>query len=236
MSEIQADYISVFTEFDLTRNEIEIYSIKALMGDCDAALRLADYYEFLTHNNECIYFWLLIGAENGSSVLQSRLAYNMLNVENIRDRKERSVYWIEKSGVEDISTFKEIWFKSFDDTCVEDKKFKDFWKNKQVPLSLLMDKIINRIKQNALLGKNNDSYKLSTYYLNNKNDKKEAIYWSRIGAQNENEKCQYEYGKYLLIKNDEYSKIRGLFWIRKAINNGSAEAEILLNEIRENED
>ena len=116
----------MFTEFYLTENEIEIYSTKAFMSDCDAALRLADYYEFLTPDKENIYFWLLIGAENGNNILQSRLAYNMLNVENIRDRKGRSTYWIEKSSIEYISTFKKMWSKCFGDTCIEGRKIDYF--------------------------------------------------------------------------------------------------------------
>ena len=179
MSKIQTDYTSVFTTFYLTENEIEIYSTKAFIGDCDAALRLADYYEFLTSDEESIYFWLLIGAENGSNVLQARLAYNMLHVETIRDRKERSLYWIEKSDIEYINTFKEMWFKRFEDNQVKGENIEYSWENKQVPLSRLPEKIINHIKQYVLLGKENDGYKLYSYYLNDKNDKEAAIYWLR---------------------------------------------------------
>ena len=37
-------------------------------------------------------------------------------------------------------------------------------------------------------------------------------------------------------KDDEYSKIRGRFWIKKAANNGNAKSKDLLKELGENED
>ena len=121
ISKVQADCTSVFTAFYLTEKEISIYKTQALMGDCEATFKLTDYYVFLTSDEESTYFWLLIGAENGCSALQIHSAYNMLFDGNIRvrDRKERSVYWIEKSGIKDMSAFKELWLKNFGDNQVK---------------------------------------------------------------------------------------------------------------------
>ena len=238
ISKVQADCTSVFTAFYLTEKEISIYKTQALMGDCEATFKLTDYYVFLTSDEESTYFWLLIGAENGCSALQIHSAYNMLFDGNIRvrDRKERSVYWIEKSGIKDMSAFKELWLKNFGDNQVKEENIEYSWENKQVPLSRLPENIINHIKHNVLLGKENNSYKLYSYYLNDKKDKEEAVYWLRIGAQNENTKCQYEYGQYLLTSDKEDDRIRGRFWIRKAAKNGYKEAEEIVKKIKENEE
>ena len=76
-------------------------------------------------------------------------------------------------------------------------------------------------------GGKKEAYHLYEYYKNYKKDENEAVYWLRIGAQNKNLDCQYEYGKYLLSKNDEYSKIRGRFWIRKALKKYDKETKTL---------
>ncbi|AGT42609.1 hypothetical protein [Treponema pedis] len=96
----------------------------------------------------------------------------------------------------------------------------------------ITDKTLQELKTLSLNGAKHAPFYLYEYYTYK--NSKSAWYWLQIGAQNGNEKCQYEYGKYLLAKGDKDSKIRGLFWIKKAVFNASKEAYQLLKQIEEN--
>jgi hypothetical protein len=69
----------------------------------------------------------------------------------------------------------------------------------------------------ALRGGKKEACFLYEYYNNYKENEKEALFWLRIGAQNDSARYQYEYGQYFLKSNKEEDRIRGRFWIRKSL-------------------
>jgi len=77
-----------------------------------------------------------------------------------------------------------------------------------------------RIKEGALRGNGKAALILSQYFNEVARDAVSAEYWYRIGAQNGNIDCQYQYGNILSRKQDIIDQERGVFWINRAMQNG----------------
>lgn len=75
----------------LNFNNIPAVQINALLGDCDAAVSLTEYFQ-KNGDRENYNYWLLISAENGDGGSQLALAKAMFNT-NSEDEKVRGQFW-----------------------------------------------------------------------------------------------------------------------------------------------
>ena len=167
--------------------------------------------------------WIEFLAEEDFAFFEWELSRKLINSEEDNNSKIRALYWIfsaEKDGENNAKIF--IKKEKLEIESPYPQLGKDIYKKEN---NKVLDYEIEVLTDYALRGGKKEAYKLYEYYWDYKHDKQEAVYWLRIGAQNKNEQCQYEYGKYLLAKANENDKIRGLFWIKKAAKNGYEEAE-----------
>ena len=218
--------ISQVKTFNLETKELIDLTKKALEGNIEAGIRVNDYYALSVFDQDEELKWVEFLAEANLSNSQYAMWY-YLNYENKGSEceKARGLYWLflaAKNGHERSQTI------------IKDEKLKlesSYPALKEYIYKKENDKIsdyeIRVLIDYALRGGKKEAYHLYEYYKNYKKDENEAVYWLRIGAQNKNLDCQYEYGKYLLSKNDEYSKIRGRFWIRKALKKYDKETKTL---------
>lgn len=221
-------------DFDLPNEELIELTKKGLAGNIEAGVRVYNYYTYVSFDRAKTEQWNEFLAESGEGVNQLNMEY-YLNDENgaSENEKIRRVCWLffaaenKKKYAQTIIKEENLKLESSYPTLSEDIYKKESNKISDYEIKVLIDY--------ALRGGKKEAYRLYKYYQDYKKDETEAAYWLRIGAQNKNLDCQYEYGKYLLCKDDEYSKIRGGFWIRKAIQNGNEEAKKLLKEIEKNE-
>ncbi len=223
-----------YGHLNFTNEDLLTLKVKGLSGDDVCAYNISAYYKFFKFdaNNESI--WSEIGAENDFDIAQNDYA-RILEASNdiITEKKIRSLYWlISASENGNYDAHYKIETENLKLESSYPRLNEDIYKKGN---NLLSDYEIKILIDYALRGGKKEAYRLYEYYQDYKKDETEASYWLRIGAQNKDSDCQYEYGKYLLGKDDEYSKIRGGFWIRKAIQNGNTEAKKLLKEIAENE-
>ena len=221
-------------DFDLPNEELIELTKKGLAGNIEAGVRVYNYYTYVSFDRAKTEQWNEFLAESGEGVNQLNMEY-YLNDENgaSENEKIRRVCWLffaaenKEKYVQTIIKEENLKLESSYPILGEDIYKKESNKISDYEIKVLIDY--------ALRGGKKEAYRLYKYYQDYKKDETEAAYWLRIGAQNRSEKCQYEYGKYLLGKDDEYSKIRGGFWIKKAANNGNEEAKKLLKEIEKNE-
>ena len=219
--------------FNLNKENISVSKLEALNGSGVYAYGISAYYAFVQIDtiNECI--WDEIAAENNDDIAQNDYA-RILEATTTKQGKIRSLYWLFKALKNgNYDAWKKIEnqhlnLESSYPALQEDIKKKKDTEISEYEIEVLIDY--------ALRGGKKEVYRLYEYYKEYKKDETEAVYWLRVGAQNKNLDCQYEYGKYLLSKDDEYSKIRGRFWIKKAANNGNDKSKDLLKELGENED
>lgn len=85
------------------------------------------------------------------------------------------------------------------------------------------------IQEKALTGDGNEALKLSLFY----NIGSKAEYWAGIAAQNGSVEGCYNYGYFLSRKNDRQSKLRALFWLKKALEGGVEEAPSLIRIVQD---
>ena len=222
---------------NLTSEEIIDLTKKALAGDWKASYRILNYYsDYEAKNFKKIGVWLELIFENEALGINYELANNLSYMKNNKKALIRSTYLYFLTG-----TF------AVDDPCIK-KIIKKKRLSLESPYPLLNEDVYEKtndkisdyeievLSDYALRGGKKEAYKLYEYYRDYKQDEQEAVYWLRTGAQNKSDKCQFEYGKYLLASEDEYKKIRGKFWIKKAANNGNTEAKKLLKELERNEE
>ncbi|QOW61622.1 sel1 repeat family protein [Treponema pedis] len=227
--------ISQIKTFNLETEELINLIKKALGGNIEAGMRVNNYYALSVFDYTEELKWIEFLAEANLPSSQYTMGY-YLNYDNkgTEYEKARSLYWIflaAKNGEEcsqNIIKDKNLKLESFYPALEENIYKKENDKISDYEIEVLIDY--------ALRGGKKEAYRLYEYYKDYKKDETEAIYWLRIGAQNMSEKCQYEYGKYLLASEDEYKKIRGKFWVKKTANNGNEAAKKLLKEIGENEE
>lgn len=210
--------------FNLNKENISLFKFEALNGSGVYAYKISAYYAFLQIDtiNECL--WDEIAAENDFDIAQNDYAC-ILEAATTKKEKIRSLYWFFKAVKNgNYDAWKKIEnqhlnLESSYPTISEDIYKKENNKISDYEITVLIDY--------ALRGGQKEAYRLYEYYQDYKKNEAEASYWLKIGAQNMSEKCQYEYGKYLLSKDDEDSKIRGRFWIKKAARNANTEAKKL---------
>ena len=219
--------------FNLNKENISVSKLEALNGSGVYAYGISAYYAFVQIDtiNECI--WDEIAAENNDDIAQNDYA-RILEATTTKQGKIRSLYWLFKALKNgNYDAWKKIENQHLNLESSYPALQEDIYKKKDTEIS---EYEIEVLIDYALRGGKKEVYRLYEYYKEYKKDETEAVYWLRVGAQNKNLDCQYEYGKYLLSKDDEYSKIRGRFWIKKAANNGNAKSKDLLKELGENED
>ena len=219
--------------FNLNKENISVFKLEALNGSGVYAYGISAYYAFVQIDtiNECI--WDEIAAENNDDIAQNDYA-RILEATTTKQGKIRSLYWLFKALKNgNYDAWKKIEKQHLNLESSYPALQEDIYKKKDTEIS---EYEIEVLIDYALRGGKKEAYRLYEYYKEYKKDEAEAVYWLRVGVQNKNLDCQYEYGKYLLSKDDEYSKIRSRFWIKKAANNGNAKSKDLLKELGENED
>ena len=241
-SEYCITLISQEKTFNLSAAELSELTKKALTGDISSGTRIWEYYSFSFFDYDLIDKWESILVENSNdNVYTWNLAYTLLfffktkhDFLKIEHNTIRGGYWCIISAENgNKSAGEEVKDRNLSPKSPYPLLDTAFYKEVNDKIS---DYEIEVLTDYALRGGKKEAYKLYEYYWDYKHDKQEAVYWLRIGAQNKNEQCQYEYGKYLLAKGNENDKIRGLFWIKKAAKNGYEEAEKIVGKLKENEE
>ena len=225
--------ISQAETFYLSPDMLEQLTKEGLAGNIDSGGSVFDYYAFSAFDLPNELNWAEILAENDSPAGMWNTAVN-LELHRLKKDKIRSLYWLFLAAKnKEEYALNEIAREHLSIESPYPLLDIAFYKEANDKLS---DYEIEVLTDYALRGGKKEAYKLYEYYWDYKHDKQEAVYWLRIGAQNKNEQCQYEYGKYLLAKGNENDKIRGLFWIKKAAKNGYEEAEKIVGKLEENEE
>ncbi len=218
--------------FNLNKVNTSLSKLEALNGSGAYAYNISAYYAFLQIDtiNECL--WGEIAAENNNDVAQNDYA-RILEATTTKTGKIRSLYWLFKALKNgNYDAWKKIENQHLNLESSYPVLQEDIYKKQDTDIS---EYEIELLIDYALRGGKKEAYFLYEYYKNYKKNEKEALSWLRIGAQNDNTRCQYEYGQHFLKSNKEEDRIRGRFWIKKAAKTGSAEAKKLLKEIGENE-
>jgi TPR repeat protein len=192
--------------------ELSELMTKAVRGDGEAAFKVALHFEIgLGHKLNGIY-WFLIGAENGHSGCQWNLSYDLTYDDEM---DARGVFWVKTAANNKeeyaIKKLKRQGIK-FAEPLSADSEFVYIDGE-------LSDDEITRYKEVSLQGSQKAVLVLVRYYQTI-GDIDSLEYWYRIGAQNGNGECQYNYGKVLSTKPDMLNKERGKYWIDRAYQNG----------------
>ena len=196
----------------------------ALQGNPRAVDNLIDHYVYIQDIDNAlriskINYWLEILVENDITPRSQYNYYAISKCYNLNNQK-RSLFWLYMSAAQhdnmaclSIKTEK----KRIVFTIASDNEY---------PIEELKDGRLLFYEDGALRGSGTAAYSLGKYYEQTE-QKDKASYWFRIGAQNGNTKCQYEYSQYLLNSNKENDRIRSEFWIRKVVKKENAEVRIL---------
>lgn len=214
--------------FNLNQENTSLSKLEALNGSGVYAYEISAYYAFgqIDTINECI--WDEIAAENNDDIAQNDYA-RILEATTTKQGKIRSLYWLFKALKNgNYDAWKKIENQHLNLESSYPALQEDIYKKKDTEIS---EYEIEVLIDYALRGGKKEACKLYEYYRDYEHDEQEALYWLRIGAQNENSECQYEYGKLLFNKNKDESKIRGKFWIRKAAKNENDAAKKLEKEL-----
>lgn len=89
--------------YHLNQAQIQEYSIKAMEGSGDAAIRLCDNYFFDRYDakgNRTVkgaLRWAIIGAENGNTEAQFR-SYQLLSVSGDKLDQVRALFWLKRAA------------------------------------------------------------------------------------------------------------------------------------------
>lgn len=196
--------------FHIDENNMQNTVTKAIDGDAESAYELSLYYEF---NREMSYidrtentlYWLVIAAENDlSGKYMKELSSYLYCLESTN--RTRALYWIYKSsdiGYSESSELIQQVYEKYKFSFSDDKEYIKFNKEN-----------INYFEDGALRGSGNAALLLAEYYKDEKN-LETSQYWSRIGAQNMNEKCIELYIEYLKKTCNENDKNRIIFWDKR---------------------
>ena len=229
-----AETIAREKDFYLSGKDLFELTKTGLAGDIYDGICVFNYYAYSAFDINKKNEWIEFLAEEDFAFFEWELSRKLINSEEDNNSKIRALYWIfsaEKDGENNAKIF--IKKEKLEIESPYPQLGKDIYKKEN---NKVLDYEIEVLTDYALRGGKKEAYKLYEYYWDYKHDKQEAIYWLRIGAQNKNEQCQYEYGKYLLAEGNENDKIRGLFWIKKAAKNGYEEAEKIVGKLKENEE
>jgi hypothetical protein len=200
----------------IPENEINKKMIDAMRGDKKAAYELSRYFNHRLKDNEEL-FWATIGAENDSLNEQYRLVIITMNSNKELDIGTRGIFWLHKLTLNGHEGAKE-WLNKLGLSLYTTQPPNDALF--QYRHNILSENEVAVCKEGALKGNGRAAFILAKYYSEVINDVLSAEYWYRIGAQNDEINCQYQYGIILTNKEDELEQIRGIFWKKKAEYNG----------------
>ncbi|GMO29711.1 MAG: hypothetical protein Ta2B_10660 [Termitinemataceae bacterium] len=212
------DNIIFFNQFlTLSDSEIERISFLAIQGDGQSAFELASHYTFGQINETLAIYWSTIGAENNFLKSKYNLAFDLLLIKNIVHNK-RGIFWLRTAAREGDSDAKyyisrQLMLPIKDGSLLDDNSY-------IYAQQSLSKQEIEYCEDGALRGSGMAALSISLYYRNIKSDKDRYEYWFRIGAQNGNAECQYNYGMILYAKGKKLDRERGLFWLSRAAENG----------------
>ncbi|GMO21722.1 MAG: hypothetical protein Ta2B_00540 [Termitinemataceae bacterium] len=202
--------------FYISNSEVEWLSLDAIRGDGEAAMRLMMHYGLAVHKRSESEYWTIIGAENGLD--QAQMAYSD-DIWDYRDTdtQKRAIFWLSLSArtgyYYGVQGLKNLGFS----TAVlppDDNLYAYLEQSISLPE-------ISYYKDGALRGSGTAALTLALHYQNMTSAEKEHEFWLRIGAQNGNIECQYNYGLILYMKDDYLNRERGLFWLHRAAKRGS---------------
>jgi TPR repeat protein len=86
---------SSYTEFLVPAGQLDDLQKAALQGNAEAALKLANFYNFSTIDPEKGLYWTTIAAENGSVVGMYNLGQSLRHLPDWQS-KARAKYWFKK--------------------------------------------------------------------------------------------------------------------------------------------
>jgi TPR repeat protein len=91
---------------------------------------------------------------------------------------------------------------------------------------------LEKLSVQALDGSGEAARKVSIHYLMTQKDRKKAIYWALIAAENGDSVGQYHVGFLLKDDPDPNNRRRAIFWLKKSLEQGEHLAQELLQEIQ----
>lgn len=188
--------------------------LAALAGDIDSAHALAVYYGFnVKDKHDESIKWYMISAEHGHYEGQYMLANFFLNFSTDYDSKIRGVFWLYMMAKDDYRETRN-WLRDIGYSLDTARPPDDF--NFSVDYSNLTETVIKDYKTNTLKGGKKVAWALGKYYEEMVINKDISEYWYRIGAQNGSTECQYELGKIMIGKEDEFNQVRGKYWLDRS--------------------
>jgi TPR repeat protein len=200
--------------YGLSGLDIEVFSIEAMRGNGEAALKLSQYYRYSINEEKEAYKWELIGAENGNIISQHNTAYDLL-YNNYIDL--RGIYWLRIAASNGDETARNRLLNqlglSLDLEITNDSFFCFTPEN-------ISEEIFENCKKSALKGNGKAALILANYYEKT-NDLAATEYWHRIGAQNRNLECQYNLALILKTKPTLLDQERSTFWLNRVYSSSS---------------
>ncbi|GHV12477.1 hypothetical protein FACS189491_05530 [Spirochaetia bacterium] len=190
-------------------------------GSSDAAWRIFEYYKFAVsrtaENNALALEWAIIAAENGH--LGAQETTGGLLSRQAGEPTTRAVFWLRlcfKNGGNSIIGVFNWYGISPDFDIPPDASF-------PASYTAISAEIISACEEGALQGSGRAALLLAQYYGNIAGDAGLSEYWYRIGAQNGNAECQHNLGLIYQAKPEGMNKVRGTFWLQRAVENGYVE-------------
>jgi TPR repeat protein len=207
----------------LSESEFNRLSLEAMAGSVEAAERIVLYYRWEASDSWyadrlSITEWAMIGAENGSREEQYHTAGFLSQQVHTASSYEipRCVFWMRlaaKNGDDRLKDSLENNGLSLDFDFPPDSSFPDSYIGMSAG-------IIVACEEGALKGSGKAALLLAKYYGNTVKDRDLAAYWYRIGAQNGDPECQYNFGSIYAEKYGQLNRTRCYFWQQKAVENG----------------
>jgi TPR repeat protein len=195
--------------YGLSSTDIKYFSIEAMRGNSEVALKLAQYYRYSINDEKEAYKWELIGAENGNIISQHNTAYDLL-YHNKNDL--RGIYWLRIAAENGDQAARNRLLNQLGLTLDLDLKDDSFFYLKYENMS---EDLFEDCIRDALQGNGKPALILANYYQRT-NDMVNTEYWYRIGAQNGNDECKYKLGLILSGKPELLDKERGKYWLNYA--------------------
>lgn len=218
--ENKAISVTPSSSYILSSSEIERLSLEAVKGNGEAALQLVNYYKFGIFEEDEVFSWVIVGAENENVILEYNAAFELLK----GDKDDiRGVYWLRIAALNGNVLARNRLVNRLglplELEIPDDISFPYAYEN-------ISPQEIAYCKEGALKGNGKASLIVANYYRAIIKDVISAERWYRIGAQNGDFECQYRYGHILKGKEGIYDHERGDFWINKAIENGFSDEAI----------
>jgi TPR repeat protein len=212
----EAKAITGSSSYWLSIDKINRLSIEAMQGSGEAAQKMLYHYFYALNEDPKSHSWALIGAENGNA----DSAYYIALIDSFSNKTDqRRIYWLRIAanyGHEYAEHAKNELLRL--GLPVEQKfstlvSFPDVYEE-------ISSEMLEQYKEGALQGNGKMALIVATYYREIVQDMVTEEYWYRIGAQNGESECQYNYSHILNKKPDILNQKRSTFWLNRAIQNG----------------